>query len=118
MRFAALSGAHVGSQSEAFTEVLSQKPELVVMLGDMHYAGHRAFSQEQFKFALREVMRSPSMRALYSSVPITYMIDDHDACERNCNSNSVSLFKTKEAYEQVVPGMNQASYLLAGVRFI
>ena len=68
------------------------------MLGDMHYSGHRDFNQEQFKFAIREVMKSPPMKNLYTNVPLAYLIDDHDAGANNCNSHSKSLPKTLDAY--------------------
>ena len=73
------------------------------MLGDMHYAGHLDLTAEQFKFAIHEQMKAPKLRAIYSQIPFTYLIDDHDIGMDNSDGRYASTAKAATGYREIVP---------------
>lgn len=77
---------------------------MLLMLGDLHYSGHHYMSADQFKFAVHEVMKSEQMRDLYTTMPVRYMIDDHDAGANNANGLHGSTHQAGLGYSQIVPG--------------
>jgi hypothetical protein len=66
------------SESAVYDHMLGLKPSLMIMLGDFHYSGHALLTPDEFKFAVSEQMKSPAIRQLYTSMPVAYILDDHD----------------------------------------
>jgi hypothetical protein len=60
------------SHSDVYGHILEAKPDLMLVLGGFHKAGHQRLSSEEFKFGVHEVMKSPAMRQLYTNTPISY----------------------------------------------
>lgn len=72
---------------------------MVLMLGDLIYAGHSYMSTDQFIYAIHEVMKSDEMRELYTKTPVRYLLDDHDTGANNCNGLHKSLKQAVKGYE-------------------
>ena len=54
------------SWSQVHQHVKAHNPGMVLMLGDLHYGGHAYLSSGEFKYAVHEVMKSETMRELYT----------------------------------------------------
>ena len=106
------------SASAVFEHMLSLKPGLMIMLGDFHYSGHSMMTPDQFKFAVHEQMKSPAIRQLYTSMPVTYVLDDHDLGENNADGRHRSAKDAYSAHAEIFPGSTERAYDLAGARVV
>lgn len=58
------------------------------------------------------------MREFYTTVPIRYMLDDHDVGMNNANGNHMSTHFAVKGYNKVVPGALKTAFEVQGVKFI
>ena len=76
--FSAASCADTLYESDAFSHFVSNNPDLVIQLGDMHYSGASGLTSGMFQEAYHEVFKLITHRKLYENWPIEYIMDDHD----------------------------------------
>ncbi len=76
--FAFSSCCKTGSQHPVFTSILDRKPTVFLHLGDFHYANIPKGDPALYRAAWDTVLSSTTQAALYRSVPLEYVWDDHD----------------------------------------
>ena len=76
--FAFSSCAGTGSQHPVFTTILERRPAVFLHLGDFHYTNIIRPDPRQYRAAWDTVLSSSTQSALYRSVPLAYVWDDHD----------------------------------------
>lgn len=97
------SCSRTGSNGQVFDAIRAVDPDLYVVSGDIHYANIGRNSTEAFAKAYDEVLTAPSQSALYRSVPIAYVWDDHDYSGNDGDSSAASRPAARAAYERAVP---------------
>ena len=95
--------ATTGSDRPVFEVIRRQEPLFFIHVGDMHYANLDERDPEVYRDAWREVLASSIQSALYRSVPIAYMWDDHDYGPNNSDRLSPGRDAAREAYQQIIP---------------
>jgi hypothetical protein len=70
--------ARTGSNGSVFDTIRELDPLLFMALGDFHYGNVDVASIPRFQAPLFSALRSGPQSALYRSVPIAYLWDDHD----------------------------------------
>ena len=76
--FAFSSCAGTGSHHAVFTKILERQPSVFLHLGDLHYTNIVRPDPRQYRAAWDTVLSSATQSALYRSVPLAYVWDDHD----------------------------------------
>ena len=66
-KFSASACAHDLSEGEVFKHIASNDPDIVIQLGDMHYAGTEYMTSGLFQEAYHEVFKSGNQRRLYEN---------------------------------------------------
>jgi hypothetical protein len=78
-------------------------PLLYLMTGDLHYQNLSSRDPGAFLDAYRRVLTAPAQAALYRSVPVDYVWDDHDYGPNNADASSPGRTAARRAYRQAVP---------------
>ena len=121
------AGARTNSNGSVFDTIRNLDPDLYINTGDLHYRNIADNSISQFRSAFAQVHGSPAQSALYRSVPIAYVWDDHDYGPNDADASSSSRPAAWAAYRSHVPHyelpsgdegpINQA-FTMGRVRFI
>lgn len=118
------NGASTGSNGAVFDTIRSHEPLFFLHMGDLHYENIFRNDPAVFHDAYNQVLASPSQSALYRSLPIVYVWDDHDFGPNNSSSNAPGAEAARQAYDAAFPhypfgegGINQA-FSVGRVRFI
>jgi alkaline phosphatase D len=86
--FAFSSCARTGSSHEVFKTIAKKNPHLFIHLGDLHYSNIDKNDARLFRAAWHTTLTSPAQAALYRSVPLAYISDDHDFGPNDCDSKA------------------------------
>ncbi len=97
------SCAQTGSINPVFDTIRALNPALFLHLGDMHYQNIAVNDINLYRNAFERVLSSPPQAALYRSVPLAYVWDDHDYGPNNSDSTSASRPAARRAYQEFVP---------------
>ena len=108
-RFTVGACARVGSNGAVFDSIRQEDPLFHLIAGDFHYGDIPDDNRERFDEVLDLTLSMPGQSALYRSVPIAYVWDDHDYGANDSSRASPSRVAAMEAYRANVP-----SYELAG----
>lgn len=121
------ASARTNSNGSVFDTIRNLDPDLYINSGDLHYRNIADNSIPQFRSAFAQVHDSAAQSALYRSVPIAYVWDDHDYGPNNTDAGSPSRHAAWAAYRSHVPHyqlpsgdegpINQA-FTIGRVRFI
>jgi hypothetical protein len=95
--------ARTGSNASVFDTIRELEPLLHLITGDLHYANISSDDPDDFLAAFSRVLASPAQSALYRTVPIDYMWDDHDYGRDNADGSAPSRDAARTAYRQAVP---------------
>lgn len=88
----------------AFDAIRAEQPLLFIHTGDLHYADTKSTIQDDYRHIYDLVLREPTASALYRSVPIAYMWDDHDfSGGDNGHGTAPGTAAARAAYRQYVP---------------
>jgi len=98
-----------GSSAAVFDRIRADQPDLFIHMGDLHYEDIARNDVARFRSAYDAVLASPAQSALYRSLPLAYVWDDHDFGANNSTGSSPSRPAALEAYGEIVP-----HYPLAG----
>jgi phosphodiesterase/alkaline phosphatase D-like protein len=101
--FAFGSCAATGSNSPVFAAILDQQPDFFLHTGDLHYEDISHNETSRFYAAYAKALRAPQQHALFHSLPVFYMWDDHDFGPNNSDSTSPSRLAALSSYRSVVP---------------
>jgi phosphodiesterase/alkaline phosphatase D-like protein len=97
------SCARTGSNHRIFDTIRTLLPLFFLHMGDFHYENIPGDDRERFGRAFDEVLASPRQAALYRSVPIAYVWDDHDYGSNDADGSSPSRPAALWAYDTHVP---------------
>ncbi len=103
------SCAETGSSAPVFDRIRAADPDLFIHMGDLHYEDIAVNDVHRFLAAFDAVLASPAQSALYRSVPLAYVWDDHDFGPDNSTGDSPARPAAWQAYREAVP-----HYPLAG----
>lgn len=95
--------AQTGSTGLVFETIQKHHPLLFLHLGDFHYGNIRETEPGAYLQMLSYVLASPSQSALYRSLPIAYMWDDHDYGPDNSDRTQPGRAASRAAYQLAVP---------------
>lgn len=119
--------ARTNSNGIVFDTIRDQEPDLYINTGDMHYRNIAENNPDAFGSAFAQVHRSAAQSALYRSVPLAYVWDDHDYGPNDADADSPSRGAALTAYRTNVPhyelpsgdggAINQA-FTIGRVRFL
>ena len=101
--------ARVGSNGSVFDAIREEDQLFHLIAGDFHYGDIPDDDRARYDEVIDLTLRQPAQAALYRSVPITYVWDDHDYGVNDSDFFSSSRIAAMEAYRANVP-----SYPLAG----
>lgn len=97
------SCADTGSNGAVYDTIRELDPILFLSDGDFFYANIAVNDQELFREAFDKTLTSPAQSALYRSVPIAYVWDDHDFGENDANGTAPSRQAAQLNYRETVP---------------
>lgn len=121
---AAASCARLGSNGVVYETIAAAKPDLFISTGDLFYADY-VETADHFTHAYESSLTQPAQAALFSSVPIAYVWDDHDYGRNNSDSSSPTRQLALDAYGRNVPHYPMAgtdaiyqSFAIGRVQFV
>jgi hypothetical protein len=97
------SCARTGSSGAVFDAIRDVDPLLFVHMGDLHYANIDRANVSLFGDRYADVLTAPAQAALYRTVPVAYVWDDHDYGPENSDASSPTRDAAREAYRTYVP---------------
>lgn len=118
------SCARTGSDGAVFDAIRAEAPDLYLVDGDLHYGNVTDDDPGDFLDLYDRVLTAPAQAALYRSVPVAYVWDDHDYGANNADADSPSRDAARRAYRQAVPhhalpaGADYQAFTLGRVRFL
>lgn len=99
---ATASCARLGSNGAVYETIASLAPDLFINTGDLFYADYVETS-EHYEHAYESSLTQPAQAALYSTVPIAYVWDDHDYGRNNSDRTMPYRQLALDAYDTNVP---------------
>lgn len=116
--------ARLGSNGVVFEAIRAADPDLYLIVGDFFYADY-IDQLDQFTAAYDNTLTRPAQAALYDSVPIAYIWDDHDYGRNDASSTTPTRAIARTAYSRYVPhypltgtGTINQAFSYGRVRFI
>ncbi|WP_436498237.1 alkaline phosphatase D family protein [Actinokineospora sp. HUAS TT18] len=119
--------ARTGSNGAVYDAIRDLRPDLHVATGDLHYGNPDTPDISRFAGFYRRTLTAPAQAALYRSVPVAYMWDDHDYGPNDADASAPTRSAARAAYDRYVPhyplpsgpggAINQA-FTLGRVRFV
>ncbi|GAA0902796.1 hypothetical protein GCM10009557_78790 [Virgisporangium ochraceum] len=97
------SCARTGSNGSVFDAIAAVHPLLYLQTGDLHYGNPAAADPALFDALYRRVLTAPAQAALYRSVPVSYVWDDHDYGPNDADSTAPTRGVARAAYRGHVP---------------
>ena len=97
------SCARTGSTHPVFDTIRGLAPDLFIHMGDFHYENITANDPALFDAAFDAVLASPAQSALYRSLPIAYVWDDHDFGANNSDGSNPAAPAARSSYRAHVP---------------
>ena len=119
--------ARTNSNGVVFDTIRELDPDLYLNLGDLHYRNISENSASPFRSAFDQVHATAAQSALYRSVPIAYVWDDHDYGPNDGDASSPSRPAAWAAYRSHVPhydlpagdeGTIHQAFTIGRVRFL
>jgi len=101
--FAFGSGARTGSEHAVFETILKRDPAFFLHLGNLHYANISRDDPQQFRAAWDTVLASVTQGALFRSVPLAYVWDDHDFGPAGADARTPSRAAARRVYREYAP---------------
>jgi phosphodiesterase/alkaline phosphatase D-like protein len=105
MSFRAAFGscASTGSNHRVFSTILGFDPLFFIHMGDFHYENIRVNRPSVYRAAFEKVLASRRQSALYRSVPIAYVWDDHDFGPNDSDRTAPGRPAALSVYREYVP---------------
>ena len=101
--FAFGSCARTGSEHEVFDTIRRRAPAFFLHLGDMHYVNISRDDPRFFRAAWDTVLASTTQGALYRSVPLASIWDDHDFGPNDADARTPSRAAARRVYREYAP---------------
>ena len=87
----------------AFDAIVRENPVLFIHMGDLHYDDINSTEVNDYRGAYDRVLNQPNQSAMYRSMAVAYMWDDHDFCGDNSDGTSIGRDTVRTAYQERVP---------------
>lgn len=100
--FASCSDFRKADQS-AFDAIQAERPLLFIHMGDLHYIDTDSTNPDDYRANYDSVLNHPVQSALYRSVPLAYMWDDHDYCGNDSDGTFVGRDAARTVYKERTP---------------
>lgn len=91
------------ANQSAYDAIRAEKPLLFIHMGDLHYSDTNSTNPGDYRTNYESVMNHPQQGALYRSVPMAYMWDDHDYCGNDSDSTAIGRDTARSMYRERVP---------------
>ena len=101
--FAFGSCARTGSEHAVFETIRRRDPAFFLHLGDLHYVNISRDDPQFFRAAWDTVLASTTQGALYRTVPLAYMWDDHDFGPNDADARTPSRAAARRVYREYAP---------------
>ena len=101
--FAFGSCARTGSEHPVFETIRKQDPAFFLHLGDLHYTNISRDDPQFFRAAWDTVLASVTQGALYRTVPLAYVWDDHDFGPNDSDARTPSRAAARHVYREYAP---------------
>ena len=101
--FAFGSCARTGSEHPVFDTIRKQDPAFFLHLGDLHYTNISRDDPQYFRAAWDTVLASVTQGALYRTVPLAYIWDDHDFGPNDSDARTPSRAAARLVYREYAP---------------
>jgi hypothetical protein len=95
--------ASTGSNGVVFDVINAAQPDLYINTGDFFYENIADSALDRFTTAFGATLAAPAQAALYESVPIAYVWDDHDYGPNDSGATSPSRAAALASYRTIVP---------------
>ena len=95
--------ADTGSNHPIFDTIRGHQPLFYLNTGDLHYEDIGTNDPGRFQRAYERVLAQPRQAALYRSVPIAYMWDDHDYGPNDSDATAPGRTAARLTYQEYVP---------------
>jgi phosphodiesterase/alkaline phosphatase D-like protein len=110
----------------AYAAIEAERPLLFINMGDMHYSDTNSTDPNDYRSNYDNVLTHSVQGALYRSVPVAYMWDDHDFCGNDSDTTAVGRDTARAVYKERVPhyplgaagGTIAQAFTIGRVRFI
>jgi alkaline phosphatase D len=100
--FASCSDYNAPDQ-RAFDAIAAEKPLLFIHMGDLHYHDTNSTNVDDYRANYDAVLNQPNQSALYRSVPLAYMWDDHDFCGNDSDTTFIGRDTARAVYKERAP---------------
>ncbi len=87
----------------AFDAIAAEKPLLFIHMGDLHYHDTNSTNVDDYRANYDAVLNQPNQSALYRSVALAYVWDDHDFCGNNSDTTAVGRDTARAIYKERAP---------------
>lgn len=87
----------------AYDAIRAEKPLLFIHMGDLHYSDTNSTTPGDYRTNYENVLNHPQQGALFRSVPMAYMWDDHDYCGNDADSTAIGRDTARSMYRERVP---------------
>lgn len=115
------------ADQRAYRAVMEERPLLFINLGDLHYSDTNSTNPDDYRVNYDNVLAHSVQGALYRSVPVAYMWDDHDYCGNDTDMTALGRTAALATYKERVPhyplaqnagGTLAQSFTIGRARFI
>lgn len=96
-------GDYRKADQRAYDAIAAERPLLFIHMGDLHYIDTDSTNPEDYRVNYDAVLNSPNQAALYRSVPIAYMWDDHDFCGNDSVGSAIGRDAARTVYKERTP---------------
>ena len=96
-------GDYRDPDQRAFDAILAEQPLLFLHTGDFHYSDTNSTVAEDYRKNYDNVLNHRNQGALYRSVALAYMWDDHDFTGDDSNGTAVGTAAARTVYRDTVP---------------
>ncbi len=86
-----------------YDAIAAERPLLFVNMGDLHYSDTNSTNTEDYRLNYDNVLGHREQGALYRSVPLAYVWDDHDFCGNDSDTTATGRDAARAAYRERVP---------------
>jgi len=119
-------GDYRAPDQRAYTAIMEERPLLFINVGDLHYSDTNSTNHEEYRSNYDQVLGHPQQGALYRSVPVAYMWDDHDYAGNNADTTAIGRDTARAVFRERVPhyplgsagGTMAQAFTIGRVRFI
>lgn len=96
-------GDYRHQDQSAFDAILRERPLLFINTGDLHYSDTNSTRADDYRENYDGVLSHPAQSALYRSLPVAYMWDDHDFSGNDLDGTAIGRDTARAVYRERVP---------------